>query len=84
MCTSFPVIVPESNKTADATCPRRKTGQTNFEPRGTHQVHRVAGKMTHKAEAIRSREKKTVIKLIKKKNAIDRSRVVDKLNRLRN
>lgn len=32
MCISFPVIVSESNKTADATCPRRKTGQTNFVP----------------------------------------------------
>lgn len=32
MCTSFPVIVSGSNKTADATCPRRKTGQTNFVP----------------------------------------------------
>lgn len=54
MCFSFPVIVPESNKTADATCPRRKTRQTNFEPRGDTKYTVSPEKMAYKAKAIRS------------------------------
>lgn len=53
MCISFPVIVLESNKTADATCPRRKTRQTNFEPRGDTKYTMSPERVAYKAEAIR-------------------------------
>lgn len=36
MCISFPVIVSESNKTADATCPCRKTKANKFRAARRH------------------------------------------------
>lgn len=66
MCISFPVIVSKSNKTADATCPRRKTKANKFRAtrRHTSKPRVSPEKMAYKAEAIRYRENQ-LIKLTK-------------------